>query len=114
MTRSSIPRLNTQMNEQHLQKWLKLMTKTRSRTVLTSGGLGPVLDTGGGEHSVFARVFLDELETGDGVIDAYRIYRKVSVQVEKITAAGGFNQIPTYAPIQHAGHGGGEFLLVNG
>ncbi len=114
MTRSSIPRLNTQMNEQHLQKWLKLMTKTRSRTVLTSGGLGPVLDSGGGEHSVFARVFLNELETGDGVIDAYQIYRKVSVQVEKITASEGFNQIPTYAPIQHAGHGGGEFLLVNG
>jgi len=114
MTRSSIPRLNTQMNEQHLQKWLKLMTKTRSRTVLTSGGLGPVLDSGGGEHSVFASVFLDELETGNGVIDAYQIYRKVSVQVERKAATEGFNQIPTYAPIQHAGHGGGEFLLVKG
>ncbi len=112
MTRSSIPRLNTQMNEQHLQKWLKLMTKTRSRTVLTSGGLGPVLDTGSGEHSVFASVFLDELEKGNGVIDAYQIYQKVSIQVERKAATEGFNQIPTYAPIQHAGHGGGEFLLV--
>lgn len=114
MTRSSIPRLNTQMNEKHLQKWLKLMTKTRSRTVLTSGGLGPVLDSGSGGHSVFASVFLNELEKGNGVIDAYQIYRKVSVKVEKKAATEGFNQIPTYAPIQHAGHGGGEFLMVKG
>jgi hypothetical protein len=114
MSRSSIPRLNTQMNEEHLQKWLKLMTKTKSRTVLTSGGLEPVLDSGGGEHSVFAKAFLEELRGSKGVIDAYRVYRNVSGQVEKNAATSGFSQVPTYAPIQHAGHGGGEFILVSG
>lgn len=113
MTRSSIPRLNTQMNDAHFQKWLKLMRKTRSRTVLTSGGLKPVLDSVGGQHSVFAQAFLKELQRGDGVIDAYRIFLDVSGDVQKAAATVGFKQIPTYAPIQHAGHGGGEFLLVS-
>ena len=113
MTRSSIPRLNTKMNEAHFQKWLQLMKKTRSRTVLTSGGLKPVLDSGGGKHSVFAKAFLKELEGGDGVIDAYRIFLDVSGDVQQAAASVGFKQVPTYAPIQHAGHGGGEFLLVS-
>jgi len=113
MTRSSIPRLNTKMNDEHFQKWLRLMKKTRSRTVLTSGGLKPVLDSVGGRHSVFAQAFLKELERGDGVIDAYRIYRDVAGQVEQVAASVGFDQVPTYAPIKHAGHGGGEFLLVS-
>jgi len=34
------------------------MAQRRSRTVLTSGGLEPVLDTGSGGHSVFAQAFL--------------------------------------------------------
>lgn len=113
MTRSSIPRLNTKMNDEHFQKWLQLMKKTRSRTVLTSGGLKPVLDSVGGKHSVFAQAFLKELKRGDGVLDAYRIYRDVAGQVQQIAASVGFDQVPTYAPIKHAGHGGGEFLLVS-
>ncbi len=113
MSRTSIPRLNVRLNDARLQKWLKLMTKTRSRTVLTSGGLQPVLDTGGGAHSIFAQAFLEELKRGNGVIDGYRVYLDVSRAVEAQAATVGFDQVPTYAPIQHAGHGGGEFLLVS-
>jgi len=113
MTRSSIPRLNTKMNDAKFQKWLKLMKKTRTRTVLTSGGLQPVLDSVGGKHSVFAQAFLNKLKRGKGVIDAYRIYLDVAGEVQQTAASVGFDQVPTYAPIQHAGHGGGEFLLIN-
>lgn len=113
LTRKSIPRLNTKMNDALFEKWLESMKKTRSRTVLTSGGLKPVLDSGGGKHSVFAKAFLKELERGDGVIDAYRIFVDVSGEVQQAAASIGFKQVPTYAPIKHAGHGGGEFLLVS-
>lgn len=113
-SRTSIPRLNAKLNDAHLEKWLKLMAKTKSRTVLTAGGLEPVLDAGGGDHSVFANAFLSELRRGQGVLDAYRIFLDVSGSVSRSAAAVGFRQKPTYAPIRHAGHGGGEFMLVSG
>ena len=90
------------------------MAKTSSRTVLTSGGVEPVLDSGGGKHSVFANIFLKELEQAKGPIDAYKIYLSVTKHVQQQSAVLGFGQAPTYAPIQHAGHGGGEFIFIKG
>jgi hypothetical protein len=112
MTSSSVARLDVQLNDAKLKKWLKVMSKTSSRTVLTSGGIAPVLDSGGGEHSVFAEAFLEELEGAQGVVDAYKIYLSVSQKVEKNSARIGFLQNPTYAPIKFTGHSGGEFVFV--
>ena len=112
MTSSSVARLDIQLNDAKLKKWLKVMSKTSSRTVLTSGGIAPVLDSGGGEHSVFAEAFLEELEQAQGIVDAYKIYLNVSQKVEKNSARIGFMQNPTYAPIKFTGHSGGEFVFV--
>jgi len=112
MTQSSVARIDTQLDDEHLKKWLKVMAKTPSRTVLTSGGVSPVLDSGGGKHSVFAKAFIQELKKDTGIIDAYKIYLGVSQQVETGAASIGFLQQPTYAPIRHTGHNGGEFLFV--
>lgn len=113
MSGTSIARLNTKMDGKHMEKWLKTMARTKSRTVLTSGGLGPVLDSGGAGHSVFARAFINQLESNQGVLDAYRLYVRLSRTVKTRAAAVGFSQVPTYAPIRHAGHGGGEFVLLS-
>ena len=113
MTRSSVARLNTELDDAQLKKWLKVMAKTNSRTVLTSGGVQPVLDSGGGKHSIFAKAFLNELENGDKVLDAYKIYLNVAGKVSSDAEAVGFDQTPTYAPIQHTGHSGGEFIFVS-
>ncbi len=112
MTQSSVARIDAQLDDEHLKKWLKVMAKTPSRTVLTSGGVSPVLDSGGGEHSVFAKAFIQELKKDINIIDAYKIYLGVSQQVKTEAAAFGFLQRPTYAPIRHTGHNGGEFLFV--
>ncbi len=112
MTSSSVARLDIQLNDAKLKKWLKVMSKTNSRTVLTSGGIAPVLDSGGGEHSVFAEAFLEELERAPGIVDAYKLYLSVSQKVEKNSARIGFMQNPTYAPIKFTGHSGGEFVFV--
>ncbi len=114
MSNSSIPRLQSRLNDDHIEKWLKVMNKTPSRTVLTSGGVEPVLDNIDGEHSVFARAFLNELEKSEGVIDAYRVYLNVFNEVKSRAASVGFTQEPSYAPIKHTGHSGGEFILVGG
>jgi peptidoglycan hydrolase-like protein with peptidoglycan-binding domain len=83
------------------------IVKRRARTVLTSGGLEPVLDAGGGGHSVFARAFLDSLEANTGVIDGEGVYHKVYDQV-RLNA----EQEPGYGNIRLAGHDGGDFLFV--
>ncbi len=112
MTRSSVARLDANLDDKHLEKWLKVMAKTDSRTVLTSGGLKPVLDGGGGKYSVFAKEFIAELEQAKGAIDAYKIYLNILPRVQQNAAALSFKQTPTYAPIKHTGHGGGEFIFV--
>lgn len=112
MTSTSVARADTPLSSNKLQKWLKLMTKIQSRTVLTSGGVKPVLDSGGGQHSVFASVLFKELKKNHRVLDAYRIYRSISRKVQTTAATVGFEQTPTYAPIQHTGHEGGEFVFV--
>ena len=83
------------------------IVKRRARTVLTSGGLEPVLDAGGGGHSVFARAFLDALQANNGVIDGEGIYHQVYDQV-RLNA----EQEPGYGNIRLAGHDGGDFLFV--
>lgn len=112
MTRSSIARLETGMTPEVRRKWLGVMTDTRSRTVLTSGGLKPVLDTGGAGHSVFARAFLQVLKDNDGVLEGYKLYREVFERVRTAAAKYNISQEPEYAPIQHAGHESGEFFFV--
>jgi len=83
------------------------IVKRRARTVLTSGGLEPVLDAGGGGHSVFAKAFLDALQANIGVIDGEGIYHRVYDQV-RLNA----EQEPGYGNIRLAGHDGGDFLFV--
>ncbi len=113
MTRSSIARLQTGMSSEAQIKWYKVMSKTRARAVLTSGGLEPVLDAGaGGEHSVFAKAFLDVLEENDGILEGFRLYREVQERVKRAAAALNIEQNPQYAPIKFAGHETGEFFFT--
>jgi peptidoglycan hydrolase-like protein with peptidoglycan-binding domain/uncharacterized caspase-like protein len=87
--------------------WLKRMAAKASRTVLTSGGLEPVLDSGGGNHSVFAAAFLRALGENADVVTgqdlSHAIQRAVIVNAE---------QTPEYSDIRRAGHDGGDFLFV--
>jgi hypothetical protein len=83
------------------------VVQRRGRTVLTSGGLEPVLDAGGGDHSVFAKAFLETLRGNIGVVDGEGVYHKVKDQV--VLNA---EQVPEYGNIRLAGHDGGDFLFV--
>jgi hypothetical protein len=83
------------------------VVQRRARTVLTSGGLEPVLDAGGGDHSIFAKAFLETLRGNIGVVDGEGVYHKVKDQV--VLNA---EQVPEYGNIRLAGHDGGDFLFV--
>jgi hypothetical protein len=117
LTRSALARLESGASAEARQNWLKIMTEKRSRTVLTSGDLQPVLDGGGGGHSVFAKALLEVLSANDEIVEGQRLYHEISARVAYaaagvMTDAGPVEQIPQYAPIRYAGHESGDFLFV--
>jgi len=94
-------------------RWVRAMLKRPSRTVLTSGGLKPVLDVGtGGKHSVFARAFLAALRDADQLLDGYRLYQSLFEPVSQEAARFGVEQKPTYAAVLGSGGISGEFFFV--
>jgi len=111
LTRSSVPRLQAGMSDNAKTDWYKAMSQVRARAVLTSGGVEPVLDSGGGQHSIFAQAFLEVLEENDGILEGYRLYRSVQTRVKRRAAALRMGQDPQYAPIKYAGHEAGEFFF---
>lgn len=112
LTRSAIGRLRTGMTPEERVHWLRTMVERRARTVLTSGGIAPVMDAGGGRHSVFAKALLEVLQANEEVIDGARLHRDVAARVAYAAAGMQFDQVPEYAPIRFAGHEAGEFFLV--
>lgn len=88
--------------------YIQRMVQKKARTVMTSGGLEPVVDSGGGGgHSVFAAAFLAALTQGSGVIDAEDLFVKVR---EPVVLAS--RQTPAYSNLRFAGHEGGDFIFV--
>lgn len=112
LTGSAIAKLPEGMDEGKRAKWLKVMNSRKARTVLTSGGVQPVMDEGGGDHSVFAKAFLNVLRGNKRVLEDYDVFRDVSNQVRNVASRAGFEQTPMYAPLQHAGHEGSPFFFV--
>lgn len=113
LTRSSVARLAAGATGEERLHWLRTVSQKRSRTVLTSGGLAPVLDAGGGgRHSVFAKALLEVLAGNSDVLDGHRLHREVAARVSFAADNVGFDQVPEYAPIRFAGHEAGEFFFV--
>jgi hypothetical protein len=93
------------------EKWLRLMLKTRSRTVLSSGGLKPVLDSGDGRNSVFAKNLLVVLRSNNEILEGPLLFRSVSRRVKNDAAKLGVEQNPLYSPIKFAGDLGAPFFF---
>ncbi len=89
------------------KNYLQRLAGMRTRVVLSSGGLEPVLDTGGGEHSVFAEAFLRVLKENSAVLEGTRLFDRLREAVVRNAP-----QTPEYSDILYAGHEGGDFLFV--
>lgn len=100
------------MTSEAKSAWRKAMATKRSRTALTSGGEAPVLDSGGGQHSIFAKALLDVLQKNDDVLEGQRLFQEVSARVTWAAEERRFEQLPQYAPIKFGGHESGEFFFV--
>ena len=86
---------------------LQKFVNRKARTALTSGGIEPVTDVGGGQHSVFAHALLSLLEQNPGVMNGQELFVALRRQVQ-LNA----DQTPEYGDIRKAGHDGGDFLFV--
>ena len=91
---------------------LLFISRVKARTVITSGGLQPVLDDGGSGHSIFAHAFLTALKQADGLEEGYRLYEEVSELVGQRSAVARLPQRPQYSALRHAGHEGSEFFFL--
>jgi uncharacterized caspase-like protein len=113
MTRASSPSFDAgSMPADKWNTWVRTMANGRSRTALTSGGLQPVPDVGAGNHSYFARAFINALQDNNKLLEAGRLYRTVSTQVALTSVKAPLPQNPQYAAIRFAGHESGEFFFM--
>ncbi len=83
----------------------------QARTALTSGGLAPVLDVGAGGRSIFARALLTVLTLNRTTAAASQLFPEIATRVAFFAGELGVEQSPEYAPIQFAGHEGGDFVF---
>ncbi len=80
----------------------------RARVVISSGGLEPVLDSGGeGGHSIFASALLDTLSSSDDVMDTFTLFSQIRSKV-----SWNADQVPEIGIIHKAGHEGGDFFFI--
>ena len=66
-----------------------------------------MLDSSGGEHSVFAKAMLEALQENTDIMDGTELFSRIRRPV--ILDAP---QTPQYSDIRFAGHEGGDFLFV--
>jgi uncharacterized caspase-like protein len=112
MTRSSIGQLQPGLSDEARLMWLKSIADSPSRTVLTSGGVSPVMDGGGGRHSVFAQNFIDVLSENQDILPGKQLSDVLSARVLDVARRMNFQQRPEYAPIRFAGGESGDFIFV--
>jgi hypothetical protein len=93
-------------------EYIKYKLPRRSRLLLSSGGDKPVIDEGGGDHSVFAQELIDILRKNKGVLSAPDLYASIRGPVKVRAAANQFVQEPVYKSIKGAGHEVGDFFFV--
>ncbi len=91
---------------------LLFISRVRARTVLTSGGLQPVLDEGGDGHSIFGGSFIRAISGNGDVMEGYRLFDSVRSDVETRSRLARVRQSPEYTALKFAGHEGSEFFFL--
>lgn len=91
---------------------LSRLAKKRSRVAMTSGGLEPVVDGGGGgQHSLYARSLIEVLTHLQTPVEAQELHAAVAARFAFLSSRLKLSQQPQYAPIGYAGHESGDFVL---
>lgn len=100
-------------NQKFSEEYIRYKLPKRSRLLLSSGGDLPVLDNAGEGHSVFARAFLDALDSSKGVLSGPELFLKIKDQVSEKAKSINFVQLPEFKAIKGTGHEVGDFFFVS-
>ena len=98
--------ITTEVNETMSEKNIERLKKKKTRLVITSGGNEPVVDSDGGQHSLFALKLIDILKNNNGVINSSRLFEPIKEYV-----SDNADQTPERAKVHKTGHDGGDFLF---
>lgn len=113
LSRASLAKLQPGLSSEGRMDMLRTLSGKRTRTAMSSGGVKPVLDSGAGQHSVFAGALLEVLRENDDFLESDRLHAGLKAKVIAVAAGAGVEQIPTHEPIHMAGHEGGDFIFVS-
>ena len=103
LMRSSVtPESNEALDEKNIDR----LKSKKTRLVITSGGNEPVVDSDGGDHSLFALKLIDTLKNNNTVINSQMLFENIRRYV--ISNA---DQTPERALVHKTGHDGGDFLF---
>jgi len=97
---------NLEKEESIDEKYIKRLKNKKTRLVITSGGNEPVVDSVGGDHSLFALKFIDTLKNNNTVINSQILFENVRRYV-----VANADQTPERAMVHKTGHDGGDFLF---
>ena len=86
--------------------YYKKMLQRIARDYIASGGDAPVHDGGGGNHSLFAKNFIDVLKKNPSNMNSQEVFIYVKKRVE-----GHSSQNPNYSFIDEISHSNGEFIF---
>lgn len=112
LTRSTATAIGGALSEQQQLRLYGEMARKRSRTVLTSGGVAPVLDAGGGGHSIFASALLETLRANRSILEGPYLFGEIFDRMRARTDTLGVRQEPQYAALHFAGDEGVPFLFA--
>ena len=88
------------------EKYIERLKKKKTRLVITSGGNEPVVDSDGGQHSLFALKLIDTLKNNKTVINSQILFENIRRYV--VVNA---DQTPERAIVHKTGDDGGDFLF---
>ena len=88
------------------QRYIKRLKNKKTRLVITSGGNEPVIDSDGGNHSLFALKLIETLKNSKNVINSQILFENVRRYV-----VSNADQTPERAMVHKTGHDGGDFLF---
>jgi len=93
------------------REYLKDLQNSTTRLVITSGGVSPVLDSVGGEHSLFAEKLIKTLKENNGVVNTSQIFENIRKYVSVNSKSLGIKQVPERKVLLHFMDEGGDFLF---
>ena len=93
-------------NEAIDEKYIERLKSKKTRLVITSGGNEPVVDSDGGDHSLFALKLIDTLKNNNTVINSQMLFENIRRYV-----VSNADQTPERALVHKTGHDGGDFLF---